>query len=163
MRVIKDGRAVADDWQHLDDQTPLGPGPCTVSAKRWLAERDALSGRAAAVGVRLSGGDDVAAIAADCASLGLVVVEFPALADGRGFSLARLLRERYGYRGELRACGQFIRDQVFFLSRVGVDAFQCGENDDPADILSALQEFSVKYQACTDQPQPLYRQHRRGG
>ncbi|NJD07184.1 MAG: DUF934 domain-containing protein, partial [Methylococcaceae bacterium] len=105
MQVIKDGRVGTDGWQHLDDAATLGNGPCTVSCQRWIAERASLATRASTIGVRLKGDDDLAAIAPDLPSLGLITVEFPAMADGRGFSLARLLRDRYGYRGELRARG----------------------------------------------------------
>jgi uncharacterized protein (DUF934 family) len=161
MQVIRDGHLVADHWQHLDDDSPAGAGPCTVSCRRWLAERGALADHGSAIGIRLTGDDDIAAIAADLAGFALVVIEFPAMADGRGFSLARLLRDRYGYRGELRARGLFIRDQVFFLSRVGVNAFECGVGSDPEELLAALGEFSVKYQASADEAQPIYRKHSR--
>ena len=77
--------------------------------------------------------------------------------DGRAFSQARLLRDRHGYAGELRARGDFLRDQMFFLRRVGVDAFEFPEGTNLQDRLKAFEEFSVTYQAAVDNPEPLYR------
>lgn len=90
-----------------------------------------------------------------------VEVNFPKFSDGRGYSIARLLRERYGYRGELRAVGDVQRDQLSYLSRVGFDAFLLREGEEAAAALSALAEFSEAYQASVDRPLPLFR--RRGG
>ncbi len=160
MQVIKDGKIVANDVRHLaDDEAPTA-GRFTVSLARWRAERESLLATRGEVGVRLRGEDPVADIAADLPRLGLVVVEFPALADGRGFSQARLLRDRYGYAGEIRARGDFIRDQVYFLSRVGVNAFEPSGDESLADLLPALNDFTVNYQAAADEKHPLYR--RRG-
>jgi len=160
MQIIKDGAVVADAIRHLaDDEAPAG-GAFTVSLARWQQDKDSLKATGAALGVRLAGSDNPAGLAADLPGLALVVVEFPALADGRGFSLARLLRERYGYEGEIRARGDFIRDQIYFLGRVGVNAFEPAHSTDLEALLPALTEFSVSYQAAADHKQPLYR--RRG-
>lgn len=153
MQIIKDGVIVADEVRHLaDDEAPAG-GRYTVSFARWQQEKDSL----ATAGVRLRGDNAVADIAADLPRLELVVVEFPALADGRGFSHARLLRDRYGYTGEIRARGDFIRDQVYFLGRVGVNAFEPVAGTQLESLLPALTEFTVNYQAAADHHQPLYR------
>jgi uncharacterized protein (DUF934 family) len=160
MQIIKDGAIVSDDWLHLDDDAPVPEsGSVTVSASRWLKEREALGSRAAALGLRIGGGDDLDALAADLPRFALVTVEFPKLADGRGFSIARLLREAYGYAGEIRARGNFLQDQLFFLKRVGVNAFEFTQPVDLANMLPALEEFSVTYQAAWDEKTPL---HRRG-
>jgi len=160
MPIIKDGAIIADEVKHLaDDEAPAG-NAFTVSLARWQAEKASLKATGAAIGVRLSGGDAVADIAADLPELALVVVEIPALADGRAFSHARLLRDRFGYTGEVRALGGFIRDQVYFLARVGVNAFEPVPETNLEALLPALTEFTVNYQAAADQKQPLYR--RRG-
>ena len=157
MQIIKDGVVVADDVRHLaDDEAAPAEGRHTVSLARWKKEKDSL----AVAGVRLLGGDSVADLAPDLPRLALVVVEFPVLGDGRGFSHARLLRDRYGYQGEIRAYGNFLRDQIYFLSRVGVNAFEPAYSADLEAMLPALAEFSVHYQAAADIKQPLYR--RRG-
>jgi uncharacterized protein (DUF934 family) len=157
MQIIKDGAIIADDVRHLaDDEAAPATGRYTVSFVRWQQEKQQLN----AAGVRLAGDSAVAELADDLSRLALIVVEFPALADGRGFSHARLLRDRYGYTGEIRARGAFIRDQVHFLARVGINAFEPVEGTVLENLLPALTEFTVHYQAAADQKQPLYR--RRG-
>jgi len=86
-----------------------------------------------------------------------VAVHFPQFADGRGYSLGRLLRERYGWRGELRAIGDVLRDQLFYLTRCGFDAFDLREDQDLQAALSAFDDFSESYQTAVDQRQPLFR------
>ncbi|MFM8330773.1 MAG: DUF934 domain-containing protein [Candidatus Methylumidiphilus sp.] len=155
MSIIKDRAIVADDIRHLaDDEAPTGRS--TVSFTRWRADKAALAA-AGVIGVRLHGADPVADIAADLPNLALIVIEFPALADGRGFSQARLLRDRYGYAGEIRATGDFLRDQVYFLARVGVNAFEPKAGADLENLLSAFKDFSVNYQGAADHNEPVYR------
>jgi uncharacterized protein (DUF934 family) len=84
-------------------------------------------------------------------------VHFPKVTDGRGHSSARLLRERYGYRGELRAVGEVTRDQLFYLQRCGFDSFALRADQHAADALDGLSDFDDSYQAAADQPLPLFR------
>ena len=156
MQIIKDGKIINDDTRHLADDEPPTGSRFTVSFARWQAERENLQQAEGTVGVRLNGGDALASIALDLPRLEPVVVEFPALADGRAFSLARLLRERFGYAGEIRARGNFIRDQVYFLARVGINAFEPVEGTDLEKLLPALKDFSVNYQAAADDKKPAY-------
>ena len=156
MQIIKDGKIINDDTRHLADDEPPTGSRFTVSFARWQTERENLRQAEGTVGVRLNGGDALAAIALDLPRLEPVVVEFPALADGRAFSLARLLRERFGYTGEIRAHGDFIRDQVYFLARVGVNAFEPAEGTDLEKLLPAMNDFSVNYQAATDNVELAY-------
>jgi len=107
--------------------------------------------------LRLQPDDDPAAFADRLAGVACVEVNFPKFTDGRGYSIGRLLRERYGYRGELRAIGDIRRDQVFYLSRVGFDAFLLREGEDADEALSALGDFSEAYQASVERPLPLFR------
>ena len=156
MQIIKDGKIINDDTRHLADDEPPTGGRFTVSFARWQAERENLRQAEGTVGVRLKGGDELASIALDLPRLEPVVVEFPTLADGRAFSLARLLRERFGYAGEIRAHGDFIRDQVYFLARVGINAFEPVEGTDLEKLVPALDDFSVNYQAAADDNKPVY-------
>jgi uncharacterized protein (DUF934 family) len=160
MAIIKDGRITGNDWRHAADDEMLPEGNITVSLKRWQAEKDSLAGRNAPLGLRLAAADAPEAVAGDLGHFGLVVFDMAHFTDGRVFSKARLLRERFGFSGELRARGDFLRDQMFFLARVGVNAFEFPEGADLEDKLRAFGEFSVTYQAGVDDPRPLYR--RRG-
>ena len=108
--------------------------------------------------VRLEPADDPASVSLE--GVTRVEVNFPKFADGRGYSTARLLRERYGYRGELRAVGQITRDLLFFMESCGFDAFELRAGEDPHEALAAFEDFSESYQASVARPQPLFR--RRG-
>ena len=108
-------------------------------------------------GVLLGTADDPDAIAADLEKLSTVVIEFPQFTDGRGYSTARLLRERYGFKGEIRAAGEVLRDNLFYLSRCGFDSFVLSDQTKIEEALTALSDFSDGYQASVDRPQPLFR------
>jgi uncharacterized protein (DUF934 family) len=101
--------------------------------------------------------DDPAMLAGAAGLAGVIAVNFPRFGDGRGYSIARLLRERYGYKGELRAVGEVARDHLQAMSRCGFDAFQLREGEDPLEALAAFDDFSDSYQATVAQPQPLFR------
>ena len=101
--------------------------------------------------------DDPALLAGALAHLRVIAVNFPKYGDGRGYSIARLLRERHGYQGELRAVGDVQRDQLYYLSRCGFDAFLLREDAGAGDALAALEDFSEAYQASVERPQPLFR------
>lgn len=110
--------------------------------------------------VRLEPSDDPAAVADRIARAARVEVNFPKFGDGRGYSIARLLRERYGYGGELRAVGDVQRDQLLYLARCGFNAFLLRKHEDADDALAAFGELSESYQASAAQPQPLFRRRR---
>ena len=112
-------------WSYVADDAPVpADGAIMVSLKRWLIERDALSSRAAPVGVALEAGADAQAHLADLAERPLVALEFAKFADGRAFSYARLLRDRHGFRGELRAVGDVLIDEIPLMLRCGIDSFE---------------------------------------
>ena len=159
-------RAVTEDSWRLLEHSPDGAlpflGDVIVPLELWQRERDALAFRLGRVGVWLDADADPAAIAPDLPRLGLVAVRIASAADGRAYSLARLLRERHGYRGELRAVGEVLRDQLYYLSRCGFDAFALRQDQDPAAALAALDDFSEAYQVSCERPEPLFRR-RLGG
>jgi uncharacterized protein (DUF934 family) len=107
--------------------------------------------------LRLEPADDPAKFADRLGAVARIEVNFPSLADGRGYSIARLLRERHGYAGELRAVGDVQRDQLFYLARCGFDAFLLRKDEDAEDALAAFEDFSEAYQASVERPQPLFR------
>lgn len=158
--VIKNREIVEDRWRHVADDAELPAGPVIVSLARWRKERDALVDRGGPLGVRLPNTANVADLAEDLSWLDVVALEFPKFADGRAYSQARLLRERHGYRGEIRAVGDVLRDQLFFMARSGFDAFEPRADRSLEDALEAFGEFTVTYQPAADQPLPLYRRGR---
>ena len=126
--------------------------------QRWPeAKAGHAAGAEAADVLRLEPADDPAQFAHRLGTVSRVEVNFPSFTDGRGYSIARLLRERHGYRGELRAVGDVQRDQLFYLARCGFDAFLLRDDEDAQAARSALHDFSEAYQASVERPQPLFR------
>lgn len=148
MALIKDGAVVDDPWVAVADDADLPQArPAIVTLERWRAERDALIGRNAPLGVRLASDRSPAEIADDLDRLALVALEFPVFTDGRAFTSARLLRERYGYSGEIRAVGNVLRDQILFMVRCGFDAFEMSSARAASEWRQAAAEIDVFYQA----------------
>jgi uncharacterized protein (DUF934 family) len=158
--VIKNRQIVEDHWQAVGEEDELPVGAVIVPLTRWRRERVELLTRGEPLGVRLPNTADVAELVADLPLLDLVALEFPKFSDGRAYSQARLLRERHGYRGEIRAVGDVLRDQLFFMVRSGFDAFELRADRSLEDALAAFDEFSTSYQPAADQPLPLYRRGR---
>lgn len=160
-RVIRNRRVEADPWTvlGLEGEVPaaLPQGPVLVPLAVWLARHEELTARREPVGVWLQPADDPVALGHDVNELALVAVHFPKFADGRGYSTAVLLRTRLGYRGELRAIGDVGRDQLFYLERVGFDAFSLPHPRDPEAALAAFTTFGEVYQGSVTQPRPLFR------
>ena len=105
----------------------------------------------------LEASDDPGALAGSLGWLKAIAVRFPAFGDGRGYSIGRLLRERYGFRGELRAVGEVARDHLYLMAQCGFDAFQLRAGEDPQEALAAFNDFSEAYQASAARPRPLFR------
>jgi uncharacterized protein (DUF934 family) len=145
-RILRRREIVADDWQHFGEDTADGAAlivPLTELRKdreRWWQWRGRL-------GVRLTPVDRVEELTEELPRLDLVAVEFPNPGDGRGYSQGRLLRERLGFRGELRAVGAGVhQDQVFLLARCGFDAIELAAGEDPDAARRALTRYDVAYQ-----------------
>ncbi|MEZ5893212.1 MAG: DUF934 domain-containing protein [Parvularculaceae bacterium] len=109
-----------------------------------------------ATALKISNDTSLASIKCDLAGFSTIILDFPAFKDGRAYSQARLLRERYGYAGEIRARGDVLRDQLLFMARCGVDAFEI-DSDDKAGLNAALKEFSFAYQPAADGAAPVWR------
>jgi uncharacterized protein (DUF934 family) len=167
--IIKQRRLATDDWKVLqlaENETPysarLPVGPLLVPVDVWRARKVELIHRNwehnEPLGVWLAPNEGPETIAEELDDFTLIAVQFPKFTDGRGYSTARLLRERYGYRGELRAIGDIGQDQIFFLSRVGFDSFAVKETGDEfAGALSAFDSIPEAYQAAANQSLPLFR------
>ena len=160
--VIRRGSIEPDAWRfvglaHGELERALPDGPIVVPLATLRERRVELLARLEPLGVWLEPDQDPAEVAPDLHALALVAVRFPKFTDGRGYSVAALLRRRHGYAGELRAFGDLGRDQLFYLARVGFDSVRLAEHHDPEAALAALGDFSVRYQASFDEPLPLFR------
>lgn len=167
--IIKNKEVVSDDWTVLrlaETDTPetvaLPEGKVIVPLKVWQTRRAALEGRAE-LGVWIGSSERAEELKGDLAHFKVVAVDFPKFADGRGYSIAYNLRARLGYTGELRAIGDVLRDQLFYMQRVGFDAFAVREDKDIHEALKGLSDFSEAYQTSWDRKQPLFRRIQRAG
>lgn len=163
--LIRHGRVEADDYQRLADDAELpATGRIIVSLARWQAEHDRLKTRADAVGLRLPNTADVESLAPMLLDRPLLALEFPGFADGRAYSQARLLAERLGYRGELRATGKaVVRDQFHFMLRCGFNSFELRDDQHADACLKAIEEFTLSYQRAADDSVPVFARRRRIG
>ncbi|MEZ5998584.1 MAG: phosphoadenylyl-sulfate reductase [Hyphomonas sp.] len=157
MPLLKETQEAANRWTYAGEDGALGEGAVTLPLARFLAEAEALAGRNAPIGVRLQPDDDPAALVPFLDILGLIEISFPQYTDGRGYSQAQLLRRRHGYRGELRAVGQVLRDQIFYMHRSGFDAFETARAGLPS-VVEALEEVRDAYQPAADGKVPVFRQ-----
>ncbi|HMS80876.1 MAG TPA: DUF934 domain-containing protein [Burkholderiaceae bacterium] len=148
-----------DTWRAFDGDAAAVPpdADLLLPLDEWRERASVWGARPGRLGILLAPSDDPAAIAADLGRFALVAVGFPAFTDGRGYSSARLLRERHGWRGELRAVGDVLRDQLFLLARCGFDTFALRDDQDPRAALAAFGDFDVRYQSGVDEPVPLFR------
>lgn len=155
---IRGGKPAEDHWELIrDEESALPDSPAIVPLARWQAAE-----RRHELAPWLSSDTEMTpALAEELVGAPLVAIDFPRFTDGRGYSLARLLRERYGYDGEIRAIGDVLIDQVFFLTRCGFDALSLREDQWLEDALQALNAFSRAYQPAVDVAEPLFRQRMR--
>jgi uncharacterized protein (DUF934 family) len=151
MALIKGGKLATSPFTDAsaDDEIPAA-GAVIVNVEQWQAQREALLARGTPLGIKLRSDQSPELIAADVGHFALVALEFPKFRDGRAYSYARLLRERYGFKGELRAVGEVLLEQLFFMLRTGFDAFELSSADPEGDYQTALADFSVWYQPTGD-------------
>ncbi len=164
MPLVKTGKIAEDQYVRVEDDTPLPDAvPVLLTAARFLAGARELVERDAPVGVVWPNDRRVAEIAPFVDRLALIALVFPKFKDGRAYSQARLLRERHGFRGELRAVGEVLRDQFQFLLRSGFDAFEVKKSADAAAFAQAAERFSVFYQPSADGRLPALRRRQHVG
>jgi uncharacterized protein (DUF934 family) len=161
MVLLKDGRGAADTWRYLDDDEELPPGPIIVSMARWQRNQESLSTRNMPLGLQLDADAEPTNIADDLHRFSVICLQFESFTDGRPYSQARLLRERYRYRGELRARGNILRDQFDFMRRCGIDALEVTKEADALAWRDAVAEIDVYYQPAGD-TRPTVAMYRRG-
>lgn len=167
--IIKNKAIVEDDWtvlrlneQESAENVTVAASKVIVPLKVWLAQRNALQQRAE-IGVWLASDERPENLKDDIQKFSVIAIDFPRFSDGRGYSIAYNLRARLGYTGELRAIGDVLRDQLFYMQRVGFDAFAPRPDRKIEDALKGLTDFSEVYQISFDQKLPLFRRVQRKG
>jgi len=151
MPLVKQGKITTDLFVHVADSDELpGDGAILISAARLLENAEALSKRAGKIGVIWPNNRDLDDLVPHLERLAVVALVFPSFRDGRAYSQARLLRERHGYEGELRATGQVLRDQFVFMLRAGFDALEVKKEADAAAFAETVKRYSVFYQPTGD-------------
>ncbi|MEQ1754126.1 MAG: DUF934 domain-containing protein [Micropepsaceae bacterium] len=156
MPIIKNNAFVENAFKHVADGEALPDGAIVVSLKRFQAERETLMQRNAPLGLRLAPDQAPDTLGADVQHFALIELEFPKFRDGRGYSYARMLRDRLGYRGEIRAVGDVLRDQWLYMSRCGVDAFDVHPGTRIEDFRAAMSEQTVFYQRSADRHASIF-------
>lgn len=166
-KIIKHESVVDDAWEvfklgegEIAETAALPAGQVLLPLAVWKARKDEIISAHAddrPVGVWLDSSDGPEALADDLDRFAVIGINFPKFADGRGYSTARLLRERYGFKGEIRAIGDVLHDQLFFMKRCGIDAYAVRADKDIEAALGGLRPFSESYQTAVDQPYPLFR------
>ena len=154
---LKDGRFGWDDdrFATVADDEALPAGDVIVSVKRFMAEGEAMLADRK-VGVRLEPSEAVEDLAYDLPRLALVALAFPKFSDGRNLSAARLLRDRYGFKGEIRAVGEVLREQAMHMVRCGVDAYAPADGSDPEAWAAAAHRYRHVYQRAADDRTPAF-------
>jgi uncharacterized protein (DUF934 family) len=151
MPLVKNGKIITDGFTRVaDDEAIPGDGAVLISAARFLEDTEGFSRRLGKTGVIWPNNRDVDDLVPYLDRLAVVALVFPTFRDGRAYSQARLLRERYGYRGELRATGQILRDQFVFMLRAGFDAFEVSKESDAGAFANTARRYSVFYQPTGD-------------
>jgi len=151
MPLVKQGRITTDAFVHVPDGAELpGDGAILISAARFLEDPEAFSRRTGKTGVIWPNNRDLDDLVPYLDRLAVVALVFPSFRDGRAYSQARLLRERHGYDGELRATGQVLRDQFVFMQRAGFDAFEVKKESDAEAFAATVKRYSVFYQPTGD-------------
>lgn len=161
MPLLENGRVVADNWVKVDDADALpASSPAILGLARLRRDAESLAARNAPLGVLVSPDTKPEDIEPLLGRLALVAVDFPKFRDGRGFSIARAMRERYGYKGEIRAVGHVIPDQYVYLLRTGFTTVEIPEGSKPEHWARALSLYHTAYQPAVTDDAPLAGLHR---
>jgi uncharacterized protein (DUF934 family) len=144
-KILRRRELVDDDWVTLGETPPGDTESVIVPFAKFRENREQWLARGGRLGVQLASADRVEDLAADLPRLSLVALEFPNAGDGRGYTAAKLLRQRYQFTGEIRAVGHVKQDQVYLMSRVGIDTFVLARTEKPEEAIETLTRFKVAY------------------
>jgi len=161
-KLIRNGELIENPWTVLDKDFSgeIGTDFVLVPKVYWLEQAESLVSKTN-IGVWLDSDEGPEELAPYLDKLATIAINFPKFADGRGYSYARLLRDRYAFKGEILAFGDILHDQLFYLKRCGFNAFVIREDKDAEVAMAGLNDFSNSYQAASDQPQPMFRRRAR--
>ncbi|WP_257296268.1 DUF934 domain-containing protein [Endozoicomonas sp. YOMI1] len=159
-KLFKDQQISNDDFQILQQDPgepvlPEGNVLLPVSSIDYAITANGL--HKGQVGIWFDSSDEPETVANVLNQFEVIAVNFPKFMDGRGYSLARLLRERLDYRGDIRAIGDILVDQLYYLKRCGFSSFRLREDQNPDYALAVLTTFSTDYQTAADELPPVYR------
>lgn len=161
MKVIKNKEVINDDWQlirDIENDDAIPEGQVILPFAYWQANRDELLKRDTEHAVMINGDTVTEDLLDDMENFALIALDFPAFGDGRSYSHACLLRQRYEFKGDLRAVGDVLQDQLFFMQRCGFDSYAIREDKDFEEALKSLNDFTVTYQTAADGALPIYKQ-----
>jgi uncharacterized protein (DUF934 family) len=157
IKLTADGAVLADDrFTHVTDDEGAPEGDIIISLKRFQAEGESLRSNSREVGVRIEPDEEIEVLADELALIPIVAVAFPKFRDGRAFTTATLLRERFGYKGEVRAVGDVLREQAGFQVRCGFDAFEPADGSTPEQWAQAIHRHRHVYQRAADHRSPAF-------
>ncbi|MBZ4202772.1 MAG: DUF934 domain-containing protein [Methylovulum sp.] len=146
MQLLKNNEIIENTWQYLAIDQVITNGDILISAQRWQQEKTSLTTHTGQLGIRLLASDQLADIVDALPHVAVIDLYITDFTDGRSFSQAWLLRHRYQFKGEIRASGDYLSDQVCYLARVGVNAFQPNNGCNVKKEINYLNDFSVHYQ-----------------
>jgi uncharacterized protein (DUF934 family) len=161
--LIKDGTISENTWHLISKDTDLsgaienGSNQIMVHISLWQEHKDELAASSKNIAVWLDSDDDAYDLASDVSDLPLIGVNFPVFKDGRSFSNAAILRQRMSFKGELRAIGDVLRDQMFYMKKCGINSFELSDAIDAEEALAAFTDFADNYQSTVEDPAPLFR------
>ncbi len=161
-KIIRNGQIESDTWLVIKADSEghsilPDDGDIIVPLSLWQEQAQTLKQRTGRLGIWLNSDESPESIATDLENFQIIAINFPVFMDGRGYSYARLLRERFSYKGEIRAIGDVMQDQLFYMRRCGIDSFTIKEGKDIEEAINGLYPINQSYQAAADQPQPLFR------
>lgn len=159
-KLIKNKQVVEDSWLLISDKTlsstnDLPKEKIILPLQAWLSLKNEFSDPST-IGVWLDSDEEPSLLGENINEIPLIAINFPSFADGRGYSYASLLRQRKSYQGEIRAIGDVLRDQLFYMQRCGFNSFVMRENDRSEEALDSLEDFSDTYQSSAANPEPLF-------
>ena len=163
MQVIKDRTVIDDDWlliRDIEDSSPIPEGDVILPLAFWHVNRNQLLKTKKKHAIWIDGSIETESLLDDIEFFSVIALDFPTFKDGRSYSHARLLRERYNYKGELRAVGDILQDQLFFMERCGINSFQIRDDKDIEQALNGFKSFSSRYQAAADDTTPIFKRRK---